>query len=211
MQQADSKQASGKQEEAGPGSSRQHQAATRRAGSRQAAGSQQAGSKQPGTATMSGGGEHRHHAPLPCSATISGGGDPSFALLGTATRSHSARMASVPNSFRKQKDSLKNLRKPIRKLTHRPFSFANWPTDPPSSFHMRSGVTEPRSSDRKRRHKSHKNESNHKQRVGNLAAVRLRVLPNERHLLPAVGLRLPPGWKTVGPRKSTRRRSPDFE
>ena len=64
---------SSKQEEAGPGSSRQHQAATRIAGSRQAAGSQQAGSKQPGTATMSGGGEHRYHAPQPCSATMSGG------------------------------------------------------------------------------------------------------------------------------------------
>ncbi len=82
VQQVGSKQASSKQEEAGPGSCRQHHAVTRIAGSRQAAGSPQAGSKHPGTATMSGGAGHRYHAPLPCSSTMSGAGDPSFAILG---------------------------------------------------------------------------------------------------------------------------------
>ena len=66
---------------------------------------------------MSGGGEHRYHAPLPCSATMSGmsgGGDLSFAIPGAATRSRSARLAS------KTKGLPENLRKPNRKLTHRP-------------------------------------------------------------------------------------------
>jgi len=59
--------------------------------------------------------------------------------------------------------------------------------------------------------RSHKNESTHKRAGGNLAAIKLHVLPNERHQLVAVGLRLPQSRMTVGPHKKTPRRPKDFE